>query len=255
MIPEEFNPQVFYYVSKRCDPSWCLSPPACISFYDLTFVLHGEATYWLDGVPHVVHAGEAVFIPKGKIRAAKTQGMDCVAFNFFSNLVLEDVLPTVSSFGNCSAVHYWLREFNRAWLNSKGSLKEKAAFLMLFWELYQHNRKEALNPHVEKMKQYIADHMTVPFSLADMADNVHLHPVYCESLFRDFVNCSPAKYHMNLRMDQAAVLLTYEDFPICFIAYQLGYEDASYFSRVFKKTKGITPNEYRSMARKDHTNC
>ena len=247
---EDFNPQIFYYVSKRCDPSWSLQPPARIPFSDLTFVVQGEAVYWVDDVPHTVRAGEAVFIPEGKTRAARTAGMECMAFNFFSNLVLDEVLPTVSVFRDCPPVEYWLREYNRAWLTAKGSLKAKAAFMMLFWELYQHNSKDMINPHVEKMKQYIADHITEPFSLDRTAREVHLHPVYCESLFRDFVNCTPAQYHAKLRMEQATALLAHEDFSISHIAEQLGYEDASYFSRVFKKIQGISPNAYRRMARK-----
>ena len=83
---EDFNPHIFYYVSKRCDPSWSLMPPAPLPFNDLTFVLQGEAVYWLEGIPFTVHAGEAVFIPEGTVRAAKTQGMECMAFNFFSNI-------------------------------------------------------------------------------------------------------------------------------------------------------------------------
>lgn len=248
---EDFNPQIFYYVSKRCDRSWSLTPPARIPFNDLTFILQGEAVYWLEGTPFTVHAGEAVFIPEGMMRAAKTEGMECMAFNFFSNIILDEVLPPVSTFRDCAAVDYWLREYNRAWLTSRGSLKGKAAFLMLFGELFQRNAKNAINPHVEKMKQCIADHLTEPFSLDRIAQCVHLHPVYCESLFREYIHCTPAQYQTQLRMAQAAVLLAHEGFSISHIAEQLGYEDASYFSRVFKKFQGMSPNAYRRMTRKN----
>ena len=223
-----------------------IMPPAPLPFNDLTFVLQGEAVYWLEGIPFTVHAGEAVFIPEGTVRAAKTQGMECMAFNFFSNLILDTILPTISTFRDCAAVDYWLREYNRAWLTSKGSLKAKAAFLMLFDELLQRNAKDAVNPHVEKMKH----HLTEPFSLDRIARHVHLHPVYCESLFREYVHCTPAQYQTQLRMAQAAALLAHEDFSISHIAEQLGYEDASYFSRVFKKSQGISPGAYRRMSRK-----
>ncbi|MFQ9802228.1 MAG: helix-turn-helix transcriptional regulator [Clostridia bacterium] len=159
-----------------------------------------------------------VFIPEGTTRAAKTEGMECMAFNFFSNLILDEVLPTVSTFRDCAAVDYWLREYNRAWLTSKGSLKGKAAFLMLFWELFQRNAKEAVNPHVEKMKQCIADHLTEPFSLDRIAQCVHLHPVYCESLFREYEHCTPAQYQTQLRDgagDGAPCPRGFFHFPYC----------------------------------------
>ena len=53
----------------------------------------------------------------------------------------------------------------------------------------------------------------------------------------------------NERLNKAKELLLSSNMPICEIAEKSGFSDASYFSRSFKKSVGLTPKQYRKLSR------
>ncbi len=63
--------------------------------------------------------------------------------------------------------------------------------------------------------------------------------------FRQVTGHTPLRYVQQLRIDRAKTLLEESDDPVESIAAQTGYEDAPYFRRLFKRTTGMTPAEYR----------
>lgn len=56
---------------------------------------------------------------------------------------------------------------------------------------------------------------------------------------------SPSNYIQQKRLEQAVILIQETDLPICQIAYQLGFNTASYFSRCFSEVFGYPPSELR----------
>ena len=56
---------------------------------------------------------------------------------------------------------------------------------------------------------------------------------------------TPIKYLNELRIRNACQMLKNSNKNITEIAYDVGYSDSNYFSRVFKKVKGVSPSEYK----------
>ncbi len=98
---------------------------------------------------------------------------------------------------------------------------------------------------VEAMRGYIKSHLNVNFSLADVADSVELSPYYASRIFREDQDMTIMEYAVQLRMNEACYLLANPNLRIDEIAARLGYADASYFARVFKKNVGMSPRKYR----------
>lgn len=65
-------------------------------------------------------------------------------------------------------------------------------------------------------------------------------------LFREKIGVPPTTYLINLRMNAACDLLANTDMSIKQIGVSVGYDDAHFFSRLFKKHTGMSPKEYRS---------
>ncbi|UZD22793.1 helix-turn-helix domain-containing protein [Algoriphagus halophytocola] len=63
--------------------------------------------------------------------------------------------------------------------------------------------------------------------------------------FRKHFKDTPANYIRNKRMAKAADLLTYSSYPISEISFKIGYQDSSYFSRLFFQKFKTLPSEYR----------
>lgn len=101
-------------------------------------------------------------------------------------------------------------------------------------------------PAVDAMCGYIKTHMNVSFSLQDVADAVELSPYYASRIFKEDMGMSVMDYATAIRMDEAKYLLSNPNYRIGEIAAKLGYADASYFGRVFKKTVGMSPRQYRN---------
>ena len=103
---------------------------------------------------------------------------------------------------------------------------------------------------VDKVKGYIrknifkSDNITLPF----IADMVHFNPSYLSRLFKKVTNTSISDYIMECKLTQAKHLLADSDTKIQEIAENLGYTSQSNFARVFKKSTGMTPNDFRSQS-------
>ena len=80
-----------------------------------------------------------------------------------------------------------------------------------------------------------------------MADLVNLNPIYFSNLFKRELGKSFTEYLTEYRMKKAKELLRMSNQNINEIADTLGYSDARYFSKAFKKEVGIKPTDYRKI--------
>ncbi|HHW40776.1 MAG TPA: response regulator [Syntrophomonadaceae bacterium] len=99
---------------------------------------------------------------------------------------------------------------------------------------------------VKSAAAYILQNYMKPLTLEEVARQVHLSPAYFSYLFRREQGRTFTDYLTATRLDKAKELLrTDPSLSISEVAGQVGYEDANYFSRLFKKKTGLTPARYR----------
>lgn len=98
---------------------------------------------------------------------------------------------------------------------------------------------------VRKAMKYISEHFAEPITLEDVASYVHLNPSYFSSSFKQACGSSFKEYLNMVRIEESKRLLANTDYSLISIAISTGFEDQSYFSKVFKKHTGITPKQYR----------
>lgn len=98
---------------------------------------------------------------------------------------------------------------------------------------------------IKKAILYISEHFNTPLTLEDVASYVHLHPSYFSTLFKQVTGSSYKEYLNMVRIEESKRLLSGTDFSILNIAVAVGFEDQSYFSKVFKKYIGQTPKQFR----------
>ena len=84
-----------------------------------------------------------------------------------------------------------------------------------------------------------------PVTLEETAGHVGLNPAYFSTLFKQSCGSSFKEYLNMIRIEESKRLLANTDYPILDIAVSVGFEDQSYFSKVFKKYTGLTPKQYR----------
>lgn len=83
-------------------------------------------------------------------------------------------------------------------------------------------------------------------TVAEMAASVSMSPSNFSRIFRDHFSCTPFQYLQRVRIMAACELLSTTDLPLLQVASDTGYFDHSHFTRVFKRSRGITPSAYRT---------
>jgi AraC family transcriptional regulator len=87
-------------------------------------------------------------------------------------------------------------------------------------------------------------------TLAEIAEQVGVHPVYLAQSFRRFYGCTIGDHLRRLRIDYACKELVRSDTPLIDVAITAGFSDQSHFTRTFKRAIGVLPSEYRVKTRR-----
>jgi len=98
---------------------------------------------------------------------------------------------------------------------------------------------------IHKAMKYMMEHFRTDISLEDVAGAVHLNPSYFSSVFKKEAGISFSSYLNQLRIEESKRLLAQSRSSILNIALDVGFEDQSYFTKVFKTHAKMTPKEYR----------
>lgn len=92
---------------------------------------------------------------------------------------------------------------------------------------------------------YIRSHFSDPLTLEGVAKQVYVSPFYLSHLFKEELGLTFVEYLTRVRVEEAKRLLAASNLSILGVAEKVGYEDGSYFSKVFRRATGLTPNQYR----------
>ncbi len=103
-----------------------------------------------------------------------------------------------------------------------------------------------------KTNAYIKDHLTEKISLDLVADQVYLSKSYFCRVIKEELGCTFTEYVNRIRVDRSKTLLRSTTMSIAEIACAVGFDDQSYYTRVFKKQTGIAPGKYREQIPKNH---
>ncbi len=99
---------------------------------------------------------------------------------------------------------------------------------------------------IEKGLRFARKRLTTGVTLADTASAAGLSSAYFSRIFKEETGESFSEHLNRLRVERAAALLLGGDDTLAEIATKVGFEDQSYFTKVFKRVKGVSPGRYRS---------
>ena len=95
------------------------------------------------------------------------------------------------------------------------------------------------------LTRYLQEHLAEEISLSVLAEQFHLNPQYISQLFKSEIGVNFLAYLTSIRMEKAKKLLLSTSLSIAEVAEQSGYGDYRVFTKVFKKSEGVTPSQYR----------
>jgi transcriptional regulator GlxA family with amidase domain len=101
------------------------------------------------------------------------------------------------------------------------------------------------NPHMAKAIQKMGDTLETPVSPTVIAEEIGISTRQLERLFGKYLNCSPKKYYIEMRLEKARHLLIQTEKSITEIALACGFESSGHFARMYRAAFGITPTLQR----------
>ena len=101
----------------------------------------------------------------------------------------------------------------------------------------------------QEVKKYVREHMVDNIAVVDIAEELHFNPQYLMRAFKSKTGLSIMEYITQARISTAQKILRDTNLPVKVIADMTGYADYAYFTRVFKKTTGQSPSDYRNAQR------
>lgn len=120
----------------------------------------------------------------------------------------------------------------------------------LFGEIttfFLHKNNQKNSGTIKRIKNIIQQRYMENLTVGRLSEEVYLSPNYISLIFKQETGTTITEYMTGIRMEAAKELLKSPDLKVLEVAEMIGYENATYFSTVFKKYTGMHPQKYRSL--------
>lgn len=105
---------------------------------------------------------------------------------------------------------------------------------------------EIFAPRLTNIRTVVNSHLYSNFNISELSKLAGMSPSSFKRAFVKEFNDSPRHYILNKRIEKAKLLLKNTNLSLSEIAYDIGFNDSLYFSRIFKKRTGVSPSLFRT---------
>lgn len=120
------------------------------------------------------------------------------------------------------------------------------SYTMFLLERYGSTEKHSFDPLLDNIKAYLDENMSYDFSMAELSEIFNYDEKYLGRLFKSRTGQSIKEYCNTQKTVKAKKLLADPAISISDVAAQSGYNNVTYFNRIFKRITGLSPSQYRS---------
>ena len=275
---DSYNPQILFIIDGLCSPEMSVPETSyhCHEdFIELSFVTSGSVDYLIEGEKYTLKKGQVVVSNPGVYHKelfdsntnCRELHIGLTNLSLFSNIKKNFIdvgsknIITISKYKdeilkNCFEI---IEEQKNHTQTSPFMLKSLVMklLILLHRELnedianlnskefsFKSREKKSL---VESISKYLNENYTDDISLYTLSKNMYLSPVYISKIFKEITGDSPINYLILIRLSKAKELLEDSKLSIKTIAKMVGYNDPYYFSKLYKKYYGISPNKVRKI--------
>ncbi len=246
--------------SQNCNAGYTWGP-GVRDHYLIHYVVKGKGTFTIDNCVHEVNAGDVFFAKPGQLITYTADLNEpweyyWVGFNgpYANKIVLKLPFNASMPVHTCKSA----QEIESALKNifsSRGSEPHNEAmmvgYLYIFTALLMQEAKAMEPKQVHSSAQYVYNavkfiqfNYSNDIGIDDIAKDVGVSRSHLYRVFMNHVEQSPIDYLTSYRINEACYLLKNSKLSIAEIAVSVGFYDQFYFSRVFKKAKGVPPSKY-----------
>jgi len=230
----------------------------------LIYCTDGRAFLNVDGTPYTVEAGDLVLLPAGTPHryAADPEDPWTIHWVHYSGPLAED-FHSYMGFGRSLHIRPVGRH-PRLLVDFNGLLSVRQTGFRIRGLIHAANRLRQLLAAVpmnldeagqartldlDTIHGFMREHLEERITLEQLAELAGLSPAHFATRYREQTGTAPIRHFLHLKVERACQMLDTTDLSFAEISRRLGYDDAYYFSRLFKKIMGQSPQDYRHTAR------
>lgn len=120
----------------------------------------------------------------------------------------------------------------------------------IIYLINEYSSNDNFDPFIQNIKGYIEENLTFNFSSSHISKTFNYSEKYIGRLFKKKTGFTLKEYINHRRLRMAQKMLLNSDIPIIDIASKVGYNNVSYFNRIFKQEYLVTPSQYRKQSKK-----
>lgn len=252
-------------------------PPHWHKEFEIVRVLSGKFRLFLNNVEYILSQGDIALVSCGTLHRGEPQDCiyECIVFDLGmlrrhqKDIISPYVLPIMNEtltanglihpdnsmlYSSISALFTAMREQVNCYELSVYSLLFRI-FALLYENglLFKAERRRAgrQTDAILSLLDWIDVHYHESISLQQLSGHCGMNEKYLCRLFKEYTDRTPIDYVNHLRIENACHELAAGNKSITETAFDCGFNDLGYFSRTFKKYKGLTPKEYYKSAKEN----
>ena len=195
--------------------------------------------------------GDIAFVPKGQSYTLDEKTSAHLFVVHFESLPDKPQDLEVFKLSGIPWYEEHFKKLHRIWQRKETGyrLSATSVFYRILEEIEKESVKERLHTKNRLMSvvDYIHSSYTDPnLSVSLLSEMYGASPTYFRKIFKANYNTTPIEYITNLRLKRAEELLKSGYYSVSGAAFESGFSDPKYFSRIFKSEKGISPSKLLS---------
>ncbi len=250
-----------YRLYKRSKlPTW--RPRGRLDF-QLLYIASGKAYFYFDGKEHIIPAGHMVLYRPKEPQKYEYYGVDQPEV-YWVHFTGGNVTNILRSYGfsdkknifRCgSDLEYqtifrtMIYELQMCKDNYAEMLEMYLRQILIMLHRYSETSLKVDNTQlieeIDRAAIYFNEHYSEDISIDEYAKTHNMSTSWFIRNFKQYTNFTPMQYILSKRIYNAEVLLHNSQYNITEIAQIVGYDNPLYFSRIFKKARGVSPSDYR----------
>ena len=275
----------FLYVDKYTFQENWAYPTSYIPYCMLRYILKGDAIFSINGEEFDVHEGQVAYIPEGCYLScySLSKEFQFISIRFSTTFRLENSdflseyfhIPRLTAQPSTEVLGYFMEVYQNATskkasrmfsirgnlelilaaltvdesTSSDKSIEPESSFSLAGIQHRESRSSINSDPRIQVIVEYMVTHPTESFDSSSLCKLADISQSTLQRLFKQHTGKTPREFIKEVRMVTAARRLLITDERISTIAYELGFENVPYFSKLFKSVYGVSPQLYRKISR------
>lgn len=236
----------------ECGEEYCATNfragPTSRQYYLLHYVFSGSGTFKTNNEEHIVSKGQIFVIHPFEVVQYRADPADpwhyCwVGFESSLDLPILDKC-TVIDIPQVEHIFNAIKDSEQIEHHKELFICGKIYELLSVIEQPEVKTASRTDEYIKKSKQYIDINFMHDITVEEMAKNLNINRSYFSTIFRKHYGKSPQQYLIDVRLENAAELITKHGYSISDAAMSSGYKDVFNFSKMFKQKFGMSPSYY-----------